>query len=202
MMQVPILSVGQQPFRLTEFPTHPLKCNEVFRQEEIVRSHTSLSITIGAVLLLTFGGPVSASPTTSDACSLLTQTQVSGVLGVSVNAGVHSTGDPAITQLNCQWLQSAPSASNSKRVSVDIFGAVQNRTPADRFESAKSAVRGVTQTPVSGVGDEAFYNESRVNTILYVKKGSFVFQIIVVGYPADQVKPLEKTLAQAVISKL
>lgn len=166
-----------------------------------MRSHTSLSIIIGAILLLSFGGLVSASPTTSDACSLLTQTQISAVLGVSVNTGVHPTGDPATAQLSCQWAQSAPSASNSKRVIVDIFGAVENRTPTDRFENAKKAVRGVTQTPASGVGDEAFYNESRVNTILYVKKGSFVFQIIVAGYPADQVKTLEKTLAQAVILK-
>jgi hypothetical protein len=186
---------------LTGFTAHPLKCNEIFHLEEIVRSHTSLSIIIGAILLLSFGGPVSASPTTSDACSLLTQTQISGVLGVAVNAGVHPAGDPAITQLQCQWLPSAQSASDSKRVTVDIFGAVENRSPSDRFENAKKAVRGVTQTPVSGVGDEAFYNESRVNTILYVKKGSFVFQIIVAGYPPDQVKTLEKTLAQAVVSK-
>jgi hypothetical protein len=166
-----------------------------------VRSHTTLVIILGAVLSVFAGSPVYAAPPPHDACSLLTQAQVSTTLGVPVNAGVHPAADVPNSQLNCQWSQSAQGASNSKRVTIDIFEAVQNRSPADRFENAKTAVRGVTQTPVSGVGDEAFYNESRVNTILYVKKGSFVFQIIVTGFSPDQVKSLEKALAQAVAAK-
>ena len=166
-----------------------------------MRSQTKLGIILGAVLSVFAGSSVHAAQPPHDACSLLTQTQISSILGIPVNAGVHPAGDVPNSQLNCQWSPSAPDASNSKRVTIDIFEAVENRSPADRFENAKKEVRGVTKTPVSGVGDEAFYSESRVNTILYVKKGSFVFQIIVAGFPTEQNKAMEKTLAQAVVAK-
>ena len=166
-----------------------------------MRSHARLVIILGAVLSVFAGGSVHAAQPPHDACSLLTQTQVSSILGVPVNGGVRPSGGLPTPELHCEWSQSAQGASNSKRVILDIFEAVQNRSPADRFENAKNAVRGVTQTPVSGVGDEAFYNESRVNTILYVKKGSFVFQIIVTGFSAEQIKDMEKALAQAVVAK-
>lgn len=166
-----------------------------------MRSHTMLVIILGAVLSVFAGSSAHAAQPPHDACSLLTQTQVSSILGVPVNAGVHPAGGLPPTELHCEWSQSAQGASNPKRVILDIFEAVENRSPADRFENAKKEVRGVTKTPVSGVGDEAFYSESRVNTILYVKKGSFVFQIIVAGFSAEQIKDMEKALAQAVAAK-
>ena len=186
---------------LTEFGVTLVNLGEISFKEDAVRSHATLVIILGAVLSVFAGSSVHAAQPPHDACSLLTQTQVSSILGVPVNGGVRPTGGLPTPELHCEWSQSAQGASNPKRVILDIFEAVQNRSPADRFESAKKAVRGVTQTAVSGVGDEAFYNESRVNTILYVKKGSFVFQIIVTGFSAEQIKDMEKALAQAMVAK-
>jgi hypothetical protein len=186
---------------LTEFGATLVNLDQISLREDAVRSHSTLVIILGAVLSVLACSSVHAAQPPHDACSLLTQTQVSGILGVGVNAGVHPAGDVPNSQLNCQWSQSAQGASNPKRVILDIFEAVENRSPADRFENAKKEVRGVTKTPVSGVGDEAFYSESSVNTILYVKKGSFVFQIIVAGFSTEQIKAMEKALAQAVVAK-
>jgi len=83
-----------------------------------------------------------------------------------------------------------------------MFGQIGKLTPAERFENAKTPVQGITKTPVSGVGDDAYYIESGFNTSLYVRKGTSVFQMIVFGFSKEQVKTTEKTLAQEAASKL
>jgi hypothetical protein len=40
------------------------------------------------------------------------------------------------------------------------------------------------------------------NIQLYVKKGSFFFKVRVLGFPAEQIKAKEKTLALDVLKKL
>jgi hypothetical protein len=76
-----------------------------------------------------------------------------------------------------------------------MFGQIGKLTPAERFENAKTPVEGITKTPVSGVGEDAYYIESGLNTSLYVRKGASVFQMIVFGFSKEQVKTMEKTLA-------
>ena len=63
-------------------------------------------------------------------------------------------------------------------------------------------MQGITKTPVSGIGDDAYYIESGLNTSLYVKKGSSVFQITVFGFSAEQIKSMEKTLGQEAAANL
>jgi hypothetical protein len=60
----------------------------------------------------------------------------------------------------------------------------------------------ITKTPVSDVGDEAVSGTSPAGTVLTVKKGSTVFVVHVYGFPVDQTKVMEKTLALDILFKL
>jgi len=133
----------------------------------------------------------------ADACSLLNQSQVSAVLGLSVGAGVPSG------RFVCQWSQPGDTSLGRKRVLVNLFGPIGKLTPADRFANEKAPVPGITKTPISGVGEDAFYITHPVTgTGLTVKKGSSVFRINIYGFSPDQTKTMEKTLALDALSKL
>jgi hypothetical protein len=77
-------------------------------------------------------------------------------------------------------------------------------TPAQQFDTIKTPlpVKGIIKIPVSGLGDDAVYGGNRFMTELTVKKGVFVFQIRVFGFPMEDIKAKEKTLAQEVLAKL
>lgn len=134
-------------------------------------------------------GIVSVSPqahgtSALDACSLLTATQVGAALGMTVNAG-NATGANV-----CTW------GKGSKRVRLTLH-------PPRDFETFKLLVgAGVTKVAVAGVGDGAVSGTSRYDTQLSVKKGMVVFVITVSGFPDDQIKSLEKTLALNAVAKL
>lgn len=132
-----------------------------------------------------------------DACVLLTQPQVSGVLGVSVQAG------KAVSVRMCQWEQSDASGPNSKRVLLTVFGQMGSLTPVDRFNNSKTQVRGVAKDPVSGVGDDAVFI-STMGLALNVRSGAAAFQIRVSGakLTQDQLKQMEIALAKQVIPNL
>ncbi len=153
---------------------------------------------IGTVIL----GAAAASPVSAaapaDACSLLTQAQVSAALGISVNAGM--AGGPFL----CQWAQPDDKSSGRKMVILNLIGQAGNLTPADRFAIAKAPVEGITKTPVSGIGDDAFYvtTNSALGNSLTVKKGISVFRIMILGISPDQIKAVEKTLALDALSRL
>jgi hypothetical protein len=161
-----------------------------------MRSTKAFAIIFVVVFLLCSARSVRAADGASDACALITQSQASAALGVSLGDGTH----PGATNLaTCQWTQAG---QGGKRVMIIIVGSMGSMSPADRFESAKKPVQGFTKTPVSGIGDDACYVEARANTSLYVKKGKSVFQIFVYGFPPDQAKTMEKTLAQQAVGKL
>jgi hypothetical protein len=134
------------------------------------------------------------------------------VLGVSVGAGLHPRDEmhippsnPASDRLACDWYEAGKSGLNAKRVSLIIFGTTGSLTPVQRFNSAKTPVQGITKTPVTCVGDDAFYMVSQLRVSLQVKKENSVFELMVGGFraeQAEQVKTMEKTLAQDVVAKL
>ena len=147
-----------------------------------------------AVLLL---GPTAGSIVAAgDACSLLTQQQVSDALGVPVDAGKPISG-PA----SCQWI------GKGRFATLTILQPLAGKSPVDRFNAAKaSTMPGVTKEPVSGVGDDAFYvsfsGTIRAGLGLSVKKGTTPFEIRVYGFDIDKAKPVAKTLAQSAAGKL
>jgi hypothetical protein len=125
-----------------------------------------------------------APPT--DACTLLTAEQVSGVLDAKVGAG-----KPLVAKV-CIW----PGAPG-KRVTLTLI------TP-QAFVYAKTPTgHGMVKTDVSGIGDDAVYvSAPGTPTTLTVKKGNAAFTIMISGFSDDQTKVREKTLALAVCSKL
>jgi hypothetical protein len=171
---------------------------------------TTAAMTIGSFLMLFTCA--SAFAAGDDACSLLTQSQVSSVLGVSAGVGQHPSdemhlppGDPAVDRRTCTWYEGGKISSVGKPVSLIILGTMGSLTPVQRFNNAKAPIQGITKTPITGVGDDAFFMVSQIRVTLHVKKGNSVFEIMVGGFPAEQieqVKTMEKTLAQEVGAKL
>ncbi|HTC62136.1 MAG TPA: hypothetical protein VK709_04790 [Candidatus Saccharimonadales bacterium] len=133
----------------------------------------------------------------SDPCALITQAQVSAVLGATVGAPQHDA--PTM----CQWSTSTqPNSMNVKKVVLILsreraFGFA--KTPISSSEKA---------VPASGIGDDAVYAVAAgvpagPNTSLFVKKGNSYFVVHVYGVP-DQAKvmDMEKTLATQACSNL
>jgi hypothetical protein len=86
---------------------------------------------------------------------------------------------------------------------LTLYGPIGKLTLVDRFNNGKAPVLGIPKTPLSGIGDDAYYVTTRgLGTGLDVKKGNCVFQIRVYGFPEDQIKAMEKTLAQDALAKL
>jgi len=144
------------------------------------------------------GGRPSAPP--NDACALLTQAEVSAVLGVSVGAGQRLVPtNPSI----CGWDQPSDTTHSGKRVVVSIYVPLGSLTPTDRFNNAKKPMQGITKTPVSGVGDDAIsVTTPGFGTGLIFKKGNSAFDVRVYGFSNEETKAKEKALALDVIAKL
>jgi hypothetical protein len=146
--------------------------------------------------MLLFGTCATSIGAAGDACSLLTQMQVSAALGTPVDAGKPISG-PA----SCQWF------GQGKFATLTITQPLAGKSAVDRFNAGKaSTLPGVTKEPVGGVGDEAFYvafsKTTRAGLGLTVRKGSSAFEIRVYGFDIEKAKPVAKTLAQNVAGKL
>jgi hypothetical protein len=130
-----------------------------------------------------------------EACTLITQTQVSAALEVPVNAGT-PIGSPS----TCQW------TGKGRFATLTITQPLAGKSAVDRFNAGKtSTLPGIIKEPVSGVGDEAFYiyfgNTTRAMGLV-VKKGSSAFEIRVYGFDVDKAKSVAKTLCQIVAGKI
>jgi hypothetical protein len=140
----------------------------------------------------------SASP---EACALLSESDVSTALEVKSLAG---TPPVAGNTKVCGWSDVAGNDINHRRVVLSI-------TSADAFNSMKS--RGgapFTLEPVSGIGDEAFYEipKSSESPFLVVRKGSSAFTVRVLNglklkaFTRDEEKAKEAALGKAAAARL
>lgn len=155
----------------------------------------------GAWIIFAMSGPraAHAAPPT-DACSLLTAGQVSAVLGVSVGSGEKIL--PTSSAL-CGWEVPGQKNLDRKRVVLSIYTQLGRMTPIQRFNNAKTPIKGITKEPVTGVGDDAiFVTTPGFGTGLIFRKGDAAFDLRVYGFPIDQIKAKEKKLADCVIQKL
>ena len=144
----------------------------------------AMSFVFGAATRVGFGAPL-------DPCSLLTPAQVGDALGVAVGAG-KSTGQI------CRW--AAPGGRPG--MSPALVLTLQDAKAFD-FAKKPSASANLVKTPVSGVGDDAVFNTiGAITATLHVKKGDTYFELHVYGFPVDQTRKMETTLAQEVIAKL
>jgi hypothetical protein len=135
-----------------------------------------------------------AGPPT-DACSLLTPAQVSAVLGLKVDAGTPLPGNSRLWH----WGAAVVMAKGMSKKGVML--TLQD--PMAFTYAKMPAGHGIVKVPVSGIGDDAVYGTTPgFPTVLTVKKGDVVFVVHVNGFPDDQIKAKEKTLALDVLAKL
>jgi hypothetical protein len=98
----------------------------------------------------------------TDSCALLTPAEVSEVIVVPIDPGKHVLRTSTIM---CSWPQTGASGETATKVIV-------NFTNLDSFTKEKtSANPRVTATPVSGIGNEAFYVTTEFGISLYTRKG-------------------------------
>ena len=105
---------------------------------------------IAASLVAAFAASANAAPP-RDACSLLTSEQVSAALGIPVGVGTYVA--PTFKK-TCSWNATTDGGGT---VTLNLQGIAQ-------YESGKKLVsvgKSVSATPVSGIGDEAYYFGTR-----------------------------------------
>ncbi len=129
-----------------------------------------------------------------DACAFLTAAQVGAAVGVAVGDGTYVT--PTFKK-TCTWTV-GDSASGIRFVTLNLQGL-------DQFAAGKQmgGVNAVGVTPVSGIGDDAYYLGVGSTEGLIVRKGQRAFKIAVYStLPLEKKRAMEKALAQRVLSKL
>jgi hypothetical protein len=141
-------------------------------------------ICVSAVL----GSKTAAAQSATAPCSLLTSAQVTAAVGVSVGAA------QPIANTGCSW--TAPHMI----VTVSLWDG-------SKWDRMKTPAPGMNRTPVSGLGDDAFYTmlgSASGNQIatLSVKKGSTAYLIKVYGPNVTDQMSMEKTLAGNVLANL
>ena len=131
-----------------------------------------------------------------EACTLITQGQVSGALEISVGPGT-----PIASPSTCQWI------GKGRFATLTVMQPLAGKSALDRFNAGKaSRMLGITTEPISGVGDEAYYvyfsNTNGAGLGLVVKKGTSVFEIRVYGLDLDKAKSVAKTFCQTVAANI
>jgi hypothetical protein len=164
-----------------------------------MRFDTRIFIPLMAIFSMGGSQVLCAAPAVGDACSFLSQAQLSAALGVPVDPGHHIGPGSAL----CGWNQPDDPNHTGKGGLLTIYRTVGKLTPVERFENGKLPVQGIAKTPVSGIGDDAYYIDTPgLGVGLNVKKGISAFQIRVYGFSVDQTKSIEKDLAQGILAKL
>lgn len=137
---------------------------------------------------------LSSAASPLDACSLLTPDQVSAELGATVQAGEHLVASASSL---CAWAPAGGPKLGGDKVVLDI-------KTVQAFSLGKIPIKGATKTPVSGIGDDAYYiTAGGLGTSLSVRKGDVAFNINLHGhFPIDEIKAKEKALALNVLPKL
>jgi hypothetical protein len=135
----------------------------------------------------------------SDACSFLSAAQISTVLGVTVDAGLHIGPGNAL----CGWGEPNDPRHEGKHVLLTLYRPVGKISAIERFENGKMPIGGIEKTPARGIGDDAYYIDTPgFGMGLNVKRGSSAFQVKVFGFPPQLTKTFERALAETVLAKL
>ncbi len=143
-------------------------------------TRNSCLVFLSGILAIFCGSHIAYADTAP--CDLLTQTQVSDAVGVSVTAGA------PIATTGCSWTSTGKS-------NVKVTVSMQS----DRmFEGAKRGAK----TPVSGVGDEAFFTGVQNFSSLWVRKGTKYLLVRIYGLSVSEAQPKLKTLGTTAVSKL
>jgi len=164
-----------------------------------MRIQAGMAVICGLVLVLPSAALKAAGKAGGDACSFLSRDRISTLLGLNIDAGQHIGPGNAL----CGWGEANDPNHSGKHVLLTLYRAVGKITPAERFENGKMPIGGIEKTPVTGVGDEAYFIDTPGFGLgLNVKKGGAAFQVKVFGFQPDLTKTFEKALAEDVLAKL
>jgi hypothetical protein len=153
----------------------------------------SAALLFATCLGFVFGVPRLGLAAPADPCSLLTSAQVSAALGVSVGPG-QTTGGRI-----CRW---AERGARAGRGSPALVLTMQDAKAFD-FAKSPSKSANLVKAPAAGIGDDAVFNTiGVVAATLTVKKGDTYFELHVYGFPVDQTRNMETTLAKEVVANL
>jgi hypothetical protein len=143
---------------------------------------------------------VAANQNTVEAGTLLTTADASKALEQSSQPGRRfMDSDPTF----CMWSADPKMSDSARKIAV-------NTHTQRAFEFAKKpAITTIVIEPVSGVGDEAFYQiyPKGQSPFIWVRKGSKVFSIRMLGtktnsFSIEQDKAKELALAKVAVTKL
>jgi hypothetical protein len=164
-----------------------------------MRSQAGIAVICGMVFALQSGLGSAAGKEARDACTFLSENKVSAILGLPIDAGRHIGPSSAL----CGWGEPKDPDHSGKHVLLTIYRAVGKISPVDRFENGKMPIQGIVKTPITGIGDDAYYIDTPGFGLgLNVKKGTFAFQVKVFGFSPQMTKTIENSLAQDVLAKL
>ncbi len=161
-----------------------------------MRSAARLTLPVVAIFIITTAASRSANAAPhDDACALLTDAQVSAALSVPVGAGSYQM--PKFKK-TCTWNSTGDAAKGAKSVVLMLEGL-------DAYQAGKATRKTKTTfvTPISGIGDDAYYLAVGSNVGLIVKKRNVAFKVAVFcSLPIEKKQVMEKALAQQIVSKL
>jgi hypothetical protein len=164
----------------------------IHSSEETMRS--SYAITSAALIVCVAPLLLALRAAPPDACALLTSAEIDGAMGVGMGA------PKSLASKACQWRQPVKQGSPNAIVDVTILDR-------RRFDIGKAAATSTKfkVTPVSALGDEAYYSATVDGKItdLRVRKGDAGFAVHVwgAGVPIPQLEPKELALAKLIVSK-
>lgn len=132
-----------------------------------------------SLFLLLCCSPIAFSQAVS--CKLLTQDQVSSAVAASVGAG-------SALPNGCSW-----SSTGKGKLMVTV---------STQSEKLYAGAKSGSKTPVSGIGDEAFFTGVQNFVSLWVKKGGTFLLLRLYGLPVNEAQPKLTALAKMVVPKL
>src|SRR5271163_4599659 len=136
--------------------------------------------------------PTSAAIPVTDACQVLTPTEITAVLGIPIDPGQHI---PKTTTIMCGWPKTGVTGDSE---------VVLNFTTPDYFEKERDPHPRSTMTPAPRIGDDAYYITSQFGTSLFIKKGNTVvgFSIRDKTIPSAELMEKEKALGLKAAARL
>lgn len=138
--------------------------------------------------------PARAFEPPKDPCTVLTPQEVSAALGSASTSGKHSVATL------CEWDVSRTSSdSQGQKLTLGFLSAAA----WEQTKSLRERMQGISRTSVEGIGEEAVFSTvTRLSLCnLQVKKGSAVLDLHLYGFPPDQAKEKEISLARAALSR-
>jgi hypothetical protein len=162
------------------------------------------ALIILTLLFMAGCGPPAAVVSSSDACSLLTQAEVSTALGVTLDPGERPV--PTETHI-CIWREHGKDQMRARNVRISLLNAGD-------FKGGRPSPLLKASTPEIGVGEEAYFTKAiGMVYLLSVKKGDVYFRVQARSNPdalpaastADtdrRDQEIDRALAQVVLKKL